>query len=115
VTSGLVEPLSSYKPSESADHNPQQQQDAEQRHGVSYEPLPLDATQLKPVCVEPRPSTLNMTLPAFAAERSRYWLIDGTRRPQSLLIGPGSATNQPHAAAAVGRRDRRTDVHVTVT
>ena len=42
-----MEPLSSYKPSESADHNPQQQQDAEQRHGVSYEPLPLDATQLK--------------------------------------------------------------------
>jgi len=39
-------------------------------------------------CVEPRPSVLNMTLPAFAAERRagacrRYRSIAGTRRRRS--------------------------------
>jgi len=54
---------------------------------------------------EPRTSALNMTLPAFAAERRRLWryrLIACTRRRRS-------AANQPHAAAAVDRWNRQTD------
>jgi len=45
-------------------------------------------------------------LPAFAAKRGRLqvWSIAGTHRPR-----PHSAANQPHAAAAVNRRDRQTD------
>jgi len=57
-----------------------------------------------------RPSALNTTLPAFAAELMRLQL--------SIDIScwlPRSAS-QPHAAAAaVDRRDRQTDGHVTVT
>jgi len=51
----------------------------------------------------------NMTLPTFAAEHRRLQLsIDiCCRRPRS-------AANQPHAAAAVDRRDSRTDGHQTL-
>jgi len=59
------------------------------------------------VCVEPRPSVLNMTLPAFAAEcgrRSEISIDICCPRPNLC-----SAANQPHAAVAVDRRDRRTD------
>ena len=41
------------------------------------------------VCVQPRPSAVNVTLPAFTAERRR------------LLISERSAANPPHTAAAV--------------
>ena len=50
----------------------------------------------KLVCVEPRPSALNMTLPAFAAERRRR--IPATDRYL-----------QQTATAAVDRRDRQTN------
>ena len=52
--------------------------------------------------VQPRPSAVNMTLPAFAAERQRLLWID-------IFCPGGSAANPPHAAAAVDRWDRRTD------
>jgi len=46
--------------------------------------------------VQPRPSAVTMTLPAFAAERQRLLWID--------IFCPGrSAANPPHAAAAVDR------------
>ena len=64
---------------------------------------------LEQVSVEPRPSALNMTLPAFAAERRRLRQISINSwytRPQGIQQ---SAPNQPHAAAAVDRRDRQTD------
>ena len=75
------------------------------------------------VCIEPRPSDLNMTLPAFAAAGagacSRYRSIAGTRHPQLSIDvccpRPSSAASQPHAAAAVDRRDRQTDGLPTVT
>jgi len=57
------------------------------------------AQQPKPVCVQLRPSAVNVTLPAFTAERWR-------------LIPPAvgrSAANSPHTAVAVGRRERQTD------
>ena len=74
-------------------------------------------TVIKQVCVEPRSSALNMTLPAFAAECGRCSrcrpTAAGTRRSQLstdiCCPRPCSAANQPHAAAAVDRRDRRTD------
>ena len=56
------------------------------------------------VCVEPRPSALNKTLPAFAAKRGcmQHISIDiCCRRPLS--------SKQLHAAAAVDRRDRQTN------
>ena len=62
------------------------------------------------VCVEPRPSALSTTLPAFAAEPVRR-LPDFDRY---LLQRPRSAANPPHAAAAVDRRDRWADGHPTV-
>jgi len=64
------------------------------RHGSVFETRPDPVSTLgnikktnevvKKVCVEPRPSALNMTLPAFAAERRRLQEIAGTwcRRPQ---------------------------------
>jgi len=64
-----------------------------------------------------------MTLPAFAAAGagacSRYRSIAGTRHPQLSIDvccpRPSSAESQPHAAAAVDRRDRQTDGLPTVT
>ena len=49
------------------------------------------------------PRLSNMTLPAASA-RARAADID--RQP---VRGAGSSANQPHVAAAVDRRDRRTD------
>jgi len=46
-----------------------------------------------------------MTLPAYAAERVRR--VPAINR--YLLQAPALAANQPHAAAAVDRRDRQTD------
>jgi len=71
---------------------------------------------IEEVRVEPRPSALNITLPAYAAERRlqayRLSIDICCRRPRS-------AANQPNAAAAVDRRHRqtdgRTDGHRTVT
>jgi len=77
--------------------------------------------QLKQVCVQPPPSAVSVTLPAFAAER---------RAAAGLLLSAGaccttiaarlqlhidllhagcSAANPPHAAAAVDRWDRQID------
>jgi len=61
---------------------------------------------IEEVRVEPRPSALNITLPAYAAERRlqayRLSIDICCRRPRS-------AANQPNAAAAVDRRHRQTD------
>ena len=73
----------------------------------------LDMVTMKePVGVDPGFSAVNMRLPAFAAERGRLqqvsidsWYAASSRR---------SAANRQHAAAAVDRRDRRTDGHLTV-
>jgi len=54
------------------------------------------------VCDEPPPSVLNMTLPAFAAERRR--MQHGARSYQSI-----AAANPPADVAAVDRWDRETD------
>jgi len=62
---------------------------------------------------QPLPSAVNVTLPAFAAERRR--LLHGARcAPEAidryLLAAGRSAANPPVAAAAVDRwTDRRTD------
>ena len=53
--------------------------------------------RLKQVCNQPRPSAVDMTLPALAAGRRR------------LLSAGCSAANPPTAAAAAARRDRQTD------
>ena len=53
--------------------------------------------RLKPVCNQPRPSAVDMTLPALAAKSRR------------LLSAACSAANPPTAAAAADRRDRQTD------
>jgi len=54
--------------------------------------------------VQPRPSAVNMTLPAFAAERRRASAVD-----RYFLSAGRSAANPPHTAAAVDRRNRQTD------
>jgi len=43
------------------------------------------ALQFQQVCVQPRPSAVNATLPAFAAERRRlcYWVISAAHRALS--------------------------------
>ena len=70
----------------------------------------------KQVSVKPPPSALNMTLPAFAAERRR--VQHGTRSASTgidryLLRSGRSAANPPSTVAAVDRywtdRPRRTD------
>ena len=57
------------------------------------------------VCVQPRSSAVNMSLPAFAAERRCCW------RLAPAAVDRRSAANPPHAAATVERwdRDGRTD------
>ena len=57
------------------------------------------------VCVR-RPSTFNVTLSAFAAERRRRAAC--SHRSISLAAGR-SAANPPAADAAADRRDRQTD------
>ena len=48
-----------------------------------HPPVATPAAQhLEPVCVEPRPSALNMTLPAFAAGRRRLHLSIDISYPQ---------------------------------
>ena len=56
------------------------------------------------LCFQPHPSAVNVTLPAFAAERAQ--LIRGMHRrpPLSISVSYPQAT-----AAAVDRRDRQTD------
>ena len=67
-----------------------------------------DVVGMKQVCVEPRPSARNMTLPAFAAERERRVpAVD--RYP---LQAP--AISSKPAARREGT-DRQTDGHPTVT
>ena len=66
---------------------------------------------MQQVCVQPPPSTVNVTLPAFAAERRR--LLQGARSAPAaidryLLPARRSAANLLHAAAAVDRWDRQT-------
>ena len=53
--------------------------------------------------VEPRTSALNITLPAFAAERA---CVSARVSYRSISL---SAANQPPAAAAVDRQDKETD------
>jgi len=77
--------------------------------------------QLKQVCVQPSPSAVNVTLPAFAAERraAAGLLLRASAccttiaaRLQlhiDLLHAGRSAANPPHAAAAVDRWDRQID------
>jgi len=68
--------------------------------------------------VQPRSSALNVTLPAFAAERraARLLLMSapaaGTRRRQLSIDFPAAelpAANPPATAAAADRWDRQTD------
>jgi len=62
----------------------------------------------EPVCVEPPSSALNVTLPAFAAERQR--LQHGAAASIDMCCRRRrSAANPPAAVAAVHQRDRRTD------
>ena len=76
----------------------------------------LDKKQLS---VEPpRPSALNMTLPAFATKRGRLQDISidsWYAAPAPAAIDRRSAANQPHAAATVDWRDRQTYGYATVT
>ena len=68
-------------------------------------------TQITQVCVEPRPPALNMTLPAFAVSAgacSRYRSIAGNAVPAATR--DRANLPQMHPAAAVDRRDRRTDI-----
>ena len=96
------------------------------RHGSVFETRPDPVSTLgnikktnevvKKVCVEPRPSALNMTLPAFAAERRRLQEIAGTwcRRPQQhRSITP--ARISAARAAAVDWCDGRTDGRLAIT
>jgi len=64
-------------------------------------------TQYRSLCCRSRTSHHNMTLPALlnCGTGGRYRSIAGTRRPQ----GSQQAANQPHAAAAVDRRDKQMD------
>jgi len=60
----------------------------------------------KQVCVEPPPSALDLTLPAFAAERRRRDVQNnaGAAAIDRCLPPVGrSAANPPAAVAAVGR------------
>jgi len=59
----------------------------------------------KEVCVEPPPSALDMTLPAFAAGRRRT--CSTALAAVDRYLGR-SAANPPAAAAIVDRRDRQT-------
>jgi len=59
---------------------------------------------------KPRPSAVNKTLPAFAAERRAVTplLISAGAHYRSIFRARGrSAANPPHTAAAVDRWDRR--------
>jgi len=61
---------------------------------------------------KPRPSAVNKTLPAFAAERravTPLLLSAGARYRSTSRARGRSAANPPHTAAAVDRWDRRTD------
>ena len=63
----------------------------------------------KEVCVEPPPSALDMTLPAFAAGRRRTCSTALAAVDRYLAPAAGrSAANPPAAAAVVDRRDRQT-------
>jgi len=65
---------------------------------------------IKQVLIEPTQSALNMTLPAFAAERRRLQHGDG--RHQSIALGAllqAPALSSKPVVAAVDRWDRRTD------
>jgi len=61
-------------------------------------------------------STVNATLPAFAAERraAAPWLLAAGARP-CALPAERSAANPPHATVPVKRWDRQTDGRPTVT
>jgi len=72
------------------------------------------AEYLKQFSVEPPPSALAMTLPAFAAERRRRSTPPAARLQLSSDMScpqgaQHSGANTPAAVAAVGRWDRRTD------
>ena len=72
---------------------------------------------LKQVCVEP-PSALNVTLPAFAAQRRRLQndaCSTITALCRYLLPTGSSAANPPAAADAVDRWDKWTDRQLTIT
>jgi len=81
----------------------------------SHMATPTDSDCIaKQVCVEPRPSALDMTLPAFAAERRRRVpAID-----RYLLQAP-ALSSKPAArrccSRSTGRKDGRTDGHPIVT
>jgi len=60
------------------------------------------------VRVEPPPSAVSMTLPAFAAERGAYCTTIAASLQQARH-GGRSAANPPAAVAAVDRWDRQMD------
>jgi len=66
---------------------------------------------LRQVCVQPSPSAVNTTLPAFAAERHAAAELAAATIDQYLLPAGPTAANQPHAAAA-GKWDRQMDRHM---
>jgi len=65
------------------------------------------------VCVNPRSSALNMTLPAFAAERRRLQLMPPVRPQLSIDVScPPDAqqqTHQPPLLLSIDGTDRRTN------
>jgi len=70
------------------------------------------------VCVEPPPSALNKTLPAFATERRRLWhSARGCRSisPVRRALSTQQQTHRPLLLLLIGGTDRRTDGRQTVT
>jgi len=76
------------------------------------------------VCVEPRPSALNMTLPAFAAERGRLQQISidswyaapaAIDRSAAHARAQQQPSHMPFCCRSTGQTDRQTDGHPTVT
>jgi len=71
----------------------------------------------KQLCVQPPTAAGNVALLAFPADRcaaGRPALLRAVQQWIDIAC-PQPAANPPHAAAAVDRRDRRTDGHQTVT
>jgi len=69
-------------------------------------------SQVISVLIDSLPSALNITLPAFAAERRRlrHGALSAPAAIDRYLLPAGrSAANPPPAAAAAERRDRQAD------
>jgi len=71
---------------------------------------------MKQICVDPPPSALNMTPPAFAVECLR--LQHGTRNYRSISAADAGAqqqTRRPPMLLSIDGTDRRTDGRPTIT